>query len=76
MSIITLSREEREKFAAWLEQEAESDDLMAKQADTLGSHAEPVARMLRNRAFAYAVVAKTLRGIEDYSVGERRDLCN
>lgn len=49
-------------------QEAESDDLMAQQADKL-THGAVVSKMLRAKAAAKILVAKELRSIEEVSLG-------
>jgi len=67
---VSLSREEREKFAAYADQQAHDDKLMAEQAtkmsgiDQDGVMAE-MAKMLTGRGLAYAVVATDLRSVEE-----------
>jgi len=46
-----LTKEEREKFAAYLQQDAESSDAMAKQFDKMSS---PVVREMAKRERSYA----------------------
>lgn len=64
---ISLSREEREKFATYAEQQAHDDNLMAEQAGKMV--VVELTKMLRTRALSYAIVAKDLRSVEDVSIG-------
>ena len=68
MSIISLTQQERDKFAFWLEQEAKSDDDMSKQLENLKGNEVMVKRM-RQRATIFSIVATELRNIEDISIG-------
>lgn len=69
--IIALTQEERDKFAAWLEQSAKSDTEMAEQMGKLaGSNAvDAVAKRMKQRATTYSIVAKELREIESATYG-------
>ena len=58
-----LTKEEREKFAAWCEQEAFAEDGLAKQMDLLKL---PTAQIYRQKAIAKILVAKELRSIEEF----------
>lgn len=60
-----LSKEEREKFVAYLEQDAEQSELLAKQ---LGD-SSPMARKLRAEATAAKIVAARLRPVIDEVLG-------
>ena len=63
--ILTLTQEERDKFAAWLEQEAKTDHEMANQMKTFGGNAmEAGAQKYNTEAMAKEIVAKVLRSIE------------
>ena len=59
--LVVLDDEDRERFASYLEQEAESDDQMAAQCERLG-HA-PMVKKLRAEAMAARIVAGKLRSI-------------
>lgn len=69
--MINLTQEERDKFATWLEQKADSDEKMALQTTKLdlGPGGDPIIKMLRAEALAARVIAKKLRGIEEFTVG-------
>ncbi len=54
---------QRDKFATWLEQEAESDSMMAEQLIQLKGHDAMVKRM-KQRAAIFSVVSTELRKIE------------
>ena len=56
-----LTAEERERFAAWLEAEAESDDGLAEQLDEMD---HPFAGEWRASAAAKRRVARILRATE------------
>lgn len=65
--IPTLTQEERDKFATWLEYQAKADHKMAEQIkDMRGppSMAEVLAKKYRVEAMAKEIVAKVLRSIE------------
>ena len=66
--MILLSDAERKKFADYLEQDAQTDDGMAKQMDLLHA-ASPVATMLRRKAAAKLFVAQHLRSGETMEIG-------
>jgi len=68
MSVITLTQGERDKFAAWCEQEMKSNELMCEQLSKLGLPGELVARDMRQKNIAYMIVAKILRSIEDMTI--------
>lgn len=67
MPLILLTQQERDKFAAYLLQEAESDDGMAKQMEKLKGH-EAMVKRLRQRGAIYAIVAKELQKIEEMTI--------
>lgn len=66
--IITLTQEERDKFAAWLEQNAKSDDAMAEQMTKMGG-LDMVVKRMKQRAALYSLVAHELRNIESATYG-------
>ena len=73
MSLL-LSREERERFAAWCLMSAKSDNEMAAQILLLSEKRntgfeDPMARRMKQRATAYAIVALELRETEDMEIG-------
>ena len=63
---LLLSRQERERFAAWLEHEADTDQGLIRQMEAVRQ--ELVAKHFKVRVAAYRIVAKELRNIEDASV--------
>ena len=67
-NVIFLTDAERTRFAAYLEQDACSDDGMAQQLDTVQA-ASPVAAMLRQKAAAKLLVAQHLRSGETMEIG-------
>jgi len=70
MSLITLTQAERDKFAAWLEQEAISDDGMATQMETLPQgRYQLLVKNFRMKASAKMLVVKEIRSIEEMSIG-------
>jgi hypothetical protein len=66
--MITLNAQEREYFAAYLDQEAKSDQIMVEQMDRLGNN-ESIVKRYRLIAAARLIVAKDLRRIEIQEVG-------
>jgi hypothetical protein len=63
--MIILTDEERERFAAYLEQSAASDDAMAKQSESMNYDVmKSLAKMLRQRAAAAMIIARDLRNTE------------
>jgi hypothetical protein len=63
---LLLTAAERERFATYLEHEAQSDEMLAEQASNIGH--EAFARKLRVEAIAARVVAGKLREIEDQTI--------
>lgn len=64
-----LSKEERDKFAAYLDQFAESNELLAKQFDKTPipqTAINMLAAKYRGEAVAAKVVANILRNTEDF----------
>jgi hypothetical protein len=66
--MITLTKEERLKFAAYLRQEAESADAMARQANTMDG-LDMVVKKYRTQAMSCILVAKDLESIEEMILG-------
>ena len=71
MAIVTLSQAERDKFAAWLEQDAASNLEMAKMmlAENQPPHMKMIGEKLRREAGAFTFVALKLRSTEDITIG-------
>ncbi len=65
--MITLSQDERERFATYLEQQAKMDKDMAAQAKTLGAGGKVIAKRYNVEAMAEEIVARKLRSIETMS---------
>lgn len=62
---LLLTDEEREKFASYLEREADNNDNMARNLDSLpGVFPDGMSKLLRTDAAAYAYVAAKLRAVE------------
>jgi hypothetical protein len=61
--MITLSQQEMDKFAVWLEQEAESSEGAARQMEAL-KVPEIVSRKFKAEAAAYRIVAGRLKTTE------------
>lgn len=66
--MITLTQQERDKFASWLEQGVQADDIIAKQLEQMGSP-EILIKHIKQRVAASSIVANELRKIEDMSIG-------
>jgi hypothetical protein len=69
MSDRLLTTEERSRFARYCREQAMSCEAIAKQMESM-LHLEPVARLQRNNALAYAIVAKDLESVEEETIGE------
>lgn len=67
-SVISITEEERVRFAAWLEQSAKSDQEIAEQSEKLGPPGEIIASRCKVRATVFMIVARDLRSIEEDSV--------
>lgn len=66
--MIFLTQQERDKFAAWLEQEAKSDDEMAGLLSKMTGH-EAMIKHKKQRVAIFFFVASEIRKIEDDSIG-------
>lgn len=64
--MILLTQQDRDKFAAWLEQEAQNDNILVEQAMKLNG-GEIIAKHMKQRAMIFTMVAIELRKIEDMS---------
>ncbi len=65
---LNLSQEERYRFIAWLEQEAEQGDIMAEQLAKI-SGPDLLAKKYRVESMACRVIAKLLRSIHTETIG-------
>ena len=63
-----LEPHERKRFCEYCRQQATSCEAIARQLEILGAGLNPVARLQRNKALAYAVVASDLEGVEDETI--------
>ncbi len=64
--MITLTQQERDKFATYLEQESKSDADMATQVEKFGP--EVLVKKLKVEAMAARVIAEKLRSIETETI--------
>ena len=64
---LLLTRAERERFAAWLEYEAASDEVIIKHMEKIPG-TEPMAKRMKLRMAAYRIVAMDLRSVEEVTV--------
>jgi len=67
MTLINLTAEERDRFASWLEQEAETDRGFLVQMEKLDGMT-PFIQKRKNEIVAALMVARKLRSIEDWGV--------
>lgn len=65
--MIDLTKEERDRFAAWLEQEAASDKGLLEQMEKLPNMAAVISHR-KNEIIAALLVARKLRSIEDWKI--------
>lgn len=66
MTLINLTAAERDRFATWLEQEAETDKGMLEQMEKLGGM-HPMIKQRKNEIVAALMIARKLRSIEDWT---------
>ena len=64
-----LTKEERNRFAAWCEAQASDAKAIVEQLKKLGPHGEIVAQREKQEAAAALMIASKLRAIEDASIG-------
>lgn len=65
---LLLSDEERERFATWLEREAETNEGMVKHMASM-KVPEPMMQRMRTEAMACRIVVARLRSTETMSIG-------
>lgn len=65
-----LSAEERERFATWLERQAESSKGIIQQMEKLGAHAAPLVEKEKRELMACLIVAQMIRNVEEMTVGK------
>jgi hypothetical protein len=65
--VISLTKSERDRFAAWLEQDAQASVGIAEGFSKLGH--EIVVKKLKDEAAAFLIVARKLRNMEDMTIG-------
>ncbi len=68
--MIYLDQHERDKFAAYLEQDSESDSSMIEQLIKVGMAPEQLIKKMKAEAVASRIVALKLRSIETETIGE------
>lgn len=66
---LLLTAQERDRFAAWLENEARTADALVEQMLKLGPHAAVIARREIEERDAARIIARKLRQIEDQTIG-------
>lgn len=67
--MINLTKDEREKFARWLLQEAHTAGLLAERAMRLLHLGDAAAKRLRAEAAAFVLVAQKLESAEEVTIG-------
>ncbi len=68
MSLINLNRNERDRFVAYLFQEAESEKLLIEQCRKLGPGGEIVIPRMKQHMAACMIVASKLKGVDEVTV--------
>ncbi len=74
MSLVNLTMQERDKFAAYLMQEIESDKLMMKQVKKLGPSGEMLIPKMKQNIVAAILIAKKLRDVEEITLSSAADV--
>ena len=69
VATMLLNEQERDKFAAYLEQSAHDDNLMVATMEKVAHYPKAVIQMKRNDALAFGFVAARLRSIEFQTAG-------
>ena len=64
-----LTGDERERFATWLEREANTASGLVEQMEKLGPHAAPMVAREKAEAAAALLIARKLRAIHSESIG-------
>lgn len=67
--MIFLNQDERDKFACWCEQQANSCNQIIEQLEKLGPHFEIIGKREKQFAVSALIVAQKLRATEEVSVG-------
>ena len=67
---LLLTEAERERFAAYLEREAQATDSLAKQAATLGLAGEVLAKKLRADVVVMTLFSRWLQNLEPMTLGD------
>ena len=65
--MLSLTQQERDKFVLWLEQEAQSDNVIVEQAVKLKG-GEIIAKRIKQRVALFSMMAMELKKIEDMSL--------
>lgn len=66
--IVTLTQQERDKFIAWLRQDANSNRSLIQQMQSMPG-TKPIADQLKQRTAACLIVAQILDGIQEQTIG-------
>ena len=74
MSLVNLTMQERDKFAAYLMQEIESDKLMMEQVTKLGPSGEMLIPKMKQNIVAAILIAKKLRDVEEITLSSAADV--
>ena len=64
--MVSLSQEERDKFALWLEENAQTNTVLIEQAEKLGEAGKLMAKKFNAEGMACSIVAKILRNTESF----------
>lgn len=66
---LLLTRQERDRFASWLEREAATAQGLIAQMEKLGPHVAPIVAREKVEAAAALIIAQKLRATIDDSIG-------
>ena len=66
---LLLTDQERDRFAAWLEHEAATEEGLIEQMEKLGPHFALVVQQKKLEANASLVIARKLRSTQSMSIG-------
>ena len=69
---MTLTEQERNKFATYLEQEANTNKQLVEQMEKLPNAIPAMTRVLKQDAMAYAYVAAKLWAVEDQTIDDSK----
>jgi hypothetical protein len=67
---LLLTKEERNRFASWLELQASTSAGIIEQMKKLGPHLLPLIEREQNEAWAASIIARKLRATHDESIGK------